>query len=209
MRRFFASVLTVCALAVCGCEPPVYPGDSLGTFDVVGALEENTCGSAAVPALDPLTFSVELRRQGALAYWRMTKQPLTTGVVMSSGALRFRTETWIPVLADEPALGYPGCALVQTEEVEVTVDGVETETDAGAGTDGGVVAGDASVRATDGGVVEDVEPRTLAGDNVITFAPDPASDCTPLLASLGGPWLALPCAVRYELTGTAEPPTGE
>ena len=35
----------------------MYPGTPVGSFDVVGALEENECGSA-VPANDPITFAV-------------------------------------------------------------------------------------------------------------------------------------------------------
>lgn len=180
MRLARAIAVWVCLLGGCA---PQYPGEALGSFDVTGHLEANACGAAAVPALDPLRFAVELRVRGAEAFWRRPDFPVVSGSARD-GTYRFRTQARIVALAGDPDpdFGHPGCTLLQTETVEVTIEG--TDLDAGS---------------------PDAGPTTLTltGTNAIDFTPEPGSDCAPLASAAGGPFLALPCGLDYALEGTA------
>lgn len=169
-----------------GCDP-VYPGDPVGTFDVTGHLEENSCGELAVPAIDPLRFAVEIRERSGEAFWRRPERGVVSGTARGDGSFRFRTETLVPLIAPDPDpdFGHAGCALRQTEVVDVTV-AAAGRADGGVPDAGESAAGNASV---------------LTGANVIDLVPEPGSDCTPALVVAGGPFLALPCRVGYSFEG--------
>jgi hypothetical protein len=179
-------LLSIVVLAA-GCIPVEYPGEPVGSFDVVGALVENACGDSAVPALDPLRFAVELRTdEDGLAFWRRPDSPLVDGTVDQDGNFRFRTRVIVPALAPDPDFDYPGCVLDQREEVEARV--VEVEDD--------------DMEDDD----MELDEMELEGGNSITLSPSAGSDCTPLLAARGGPFLALPCEVDYQLAGSSREP---
>jgi hypothetical protein len=188
MRRLFIALAFSTLLVA--CEPPTHPGESVGTFQVNGSLDENLCG-AAVPALDPISFSVEIRDQLGRAMWIMDEQPVQDGIRMPDGTYRFRSGTTVPVL--EPQPGYRGCSLQQVELVEVTIssvpaDGVVDESDAGVGMGG------------------DDDALEIDGLSEVQFTPTIDSDCSPLPVVNGGPWAALPCTITYTLFGTGVGP---
>ena len=72
MRGAYLLILMGCLLGVplSGC--PVDPeGDVVGTYSVSGSLVENSCGSTAFAAQDPIDFVVELRAEDhGPAYWQ-------------------------------------------------------------------------------------------------------------------------------------------
>jgi len=170
-----------------------YPGETAGTYAVVGILEENTCG-AGVGALNPLEFFVELRVEDTgEAIWRRPQQPMVSGGY-ANGAFHFERSVTAPVYAADPDLGTGACTLLEHDVIDATLHPVLG--------DGGVAA-DASVfEPSDGGVPE----YELRGSSVVDFSPTADSDCSRSLVAQGGPFAALPCRVRYTLTGTPAKP---
>ena len=196
--RLVAAVVPL--LAAC---TPQYPGEAVGSFDVTGRLEVNECGASAVPARDPLSFAVEVRERGPEAFWRRSGLPVVSGTVRDDGNYRFRTVALIPVFAadPDPDFGHAGCNLVQTEIVDVVLSNAPPDADAGAETDAGP-----GMDAPDAGAQEPEPDLQLAGTSTIDLAPEPGSDCTPLMAVAGGPFVALPCGIDYTLEGAPRSP---
>jgi len=206
-------VLAIVALALMlGCSP-AYPGEVDGTFDMVGSLDQNTCGDTALPAANPLLFRIELRSDGTgQAFWRRPETPVVAGTQID-GTYRFRFVTGLPIYAADEVAGTPGCALLQEEVVELVP---EVSRDLDGGLDGGDAAADDAGLAADAGdaTIGDAGSAADAGDggaatiqslhgsDTIRLTVAPGYDCTPLLGSAGGPFLALPCQVDYSLSGS-------
>ena len=184
-------------LLVLGCwgqtEEP--PGEPIGTFTAVGFMVEQSCG-AAVPAPDPLALDFELRSESnGRAYWRRLGGAMFAGIE-KDGEFTFQvSQSWMVVEPDR-FRGFVGCSVTQRDIFTFVVEtlGVETDIDAGVA-DGGV---DEESEADAG-----VEPvlLTLSGSQITEIVPLTGSDCTPAVAALGGPFLALPCRVEYVLSG--------
>lgn len=191
--------LLVVALALAGCEAS-YPGEPVGSFDVTGQLEANTCGTDALPARSPIRFPVEIRERSGEAFWRRAEKPLVSGVVVEDRTYRFAVGSEVDLIAPDPDFGIPGCSLTQLETVTVALSEAPDASDGGA-EDAGV--GDAGSDGSDGGAPV---PLVLAGDNTIELIPTPGSDCTAATLAGGGPFLALPCRVEYALDGSAREP---
>lgn len=188
--RSLRVVLAVHSLALAACEPR-WPGESVGSFDVVGTVREHGCGPSAVPVIDPLRFPVELRAdRGGLVYWRRLRAPLVQGTRSASGEYRFEAIGSVMVIEPSPDEGVVGCALDQHEVIAVEVESADP-------TDAGPTEPDAGAAPA---------PLRLEGEHRITYTPVAGSDCTPLLAAGGGAFLALPCEVTYELAGTERDP---
>jgi hypothetical protein len=192
MRGASLLILMGCLLGLplSGC-PPVDPsGEVVGTYDVTGSLVENSCGSAAFAAQDPIEFVVELRAEGhGPAYWRRP----TTGIVSGShtgDVYRFRTEVPVTLYGPDAEAGTAGCILAQVETIQVAATSTPL-------VDGGVAGGndlgvpDAGVAAAD----------VFRGESVIELVPTAGSDCLRAVALAGGPFLTLPCRVEYDLSG--------
>lgn len=195
-------------LGLAGCERKD-PGDSIGVFSVTGTLVENTCGHEAVPAMDPLSFEVELRySEEGLGYWILPGSPMMQGPASDPSKMTFDSESIVNVFGasnvveETPIYGIPelsiesqttkaGCDLRQVEHIVVTLsDSDETTTDG---------APDGGLRAL----------KQFTGKNTIGFRPTAESDCTPIKAENGGPFLAFPCAVDYELTANEKDPAND
>lgn len=193
------------ALALLGCQPGELPGTPVGTYDIVGELVENTCGTAALPAREPLQFSVELRDLGGAGIWIVGEPPGFSGTYSDRGEFRFTRQSQYVAIApssetnepeevedfftQEPAsrttTTTPGCTLTIRE----TIDGramrtIDSQRDAGVALAPGADAAD------------------LLADNTIEIAPTGGSDCLRALQAGGGPFVDLPCAAHYELAGT-------
>ena len=120
------------------------------------------------------------------------------------------SQSWM-VVEPNRFRGFVGCSVTQRDVFTFVVDTLDVEIDSDAGVaDAGVDDGgieDAGV--DDGGVDEEseadagVEPvlLTLTGSQITEIIPLTGSDCTPAVAALGGPFLALPCRVEYVLSG--------
>jgi len=178
-----------------GCEPQGHPGVSIGTFQITGSLDQNGCG-AAVPALDPISFSVELRDDLGRGVWVQDEGPIQTGIRMPDGAYRFRYGATVPVIAPQP--GYRGCNLQQVEFIEVRIEPYESD-----GEEEPPIRTPIGGEDADGGVVvENDIDLALEGLSEIQYTPTSTSDCSPLPVVNGGPWAALPCTLTYTLFGS-------
>jgi hypothetical protein len=206
--RFVAPCLA--ALVGCGCAmPQERAGELVGAYRINGELLENTCGSAALPAADPLRFQVEVRRQGGSGLWFVSAPPPHLGSLADDGDFSFErqstydlgarqpiellVETDIERLADPEAAQQLGddaarpCRLAVSERVAGTLlrDSVAD--------DGQAEAADEAESGTRSGV-------DLVGENEIAVRVA-SGDCRPSLEANGGPFERLPCEVRYELEG--------
>lgn len=183
-------------LLLCGCPTPL-PGESVGAFEVQGRLERNECGQQAVPARDPVEFPVEIRVDDGRAIWRRPDAPHISGTV-SEGVYEFEAQSRHDVIEGDPMQGQPGCVLIQNELVTARVIGGAMGGDASTPGDAGAPDGDGSAPQA-----PDAE---LEGTHLVELTPASGSDCTSALAAAGGPFLELPCALEYALSGTEREP---
>ena len=171
------------------------PGEPVGTFEAVGLMVEQSCG-AAIPAPDPLELMFDLRSESnGRAYWRQWGGSLFAGVE-KDGEYTFQvSQSWMVVEPDR-FRGYVGCSVTQRDVFTFLVDVPEIDPEDEMGAQDGL--------DVDAGVDEGVDPVliTLTGSQTTEIEPLTGSDCTPAVAALGGPFLALPCRVEYVLTGT-------
>ena len=181
------------SLGFSACENE-YPGETVGTFHVIGFLEENTCG-AGVGAVNPLDFFVELRRdeETGEAIWRVPQQPIASGAY-SDDDYRFEFHRSAAVYGADQLTGRAGCALDENDLVKVSVVPAQLA-------DGGVP--DSGTSAQDGGVSDGA---ILEGINVIELSPTPGSDCSLATSGPTGVFADLPCRVEYTLRGTPHHP---
>lgn len=196
--------------------PDELPGELVGAYRIDGVLMENSCGSTALPAADPLRFDVEIRRQDGGGLWLVASPPGQPGTLADNGDFSFQRESTYDVgaqarrpvelliemdierLADPEAAQQQGedrtqpCRLAVTERIAGTLlrDSLADE-------DGGIETSEASAAADDetrGGNAD------LIGENEIAVRVA-GGDCRASLDDNGGPFEQLPCEVRYELEG--------
>jgi len=200
--RLISVSIVVCALA--GCEPTELPGEPIGTYAISGSLEDNTCGQAALPAVNPLAFDVQIRLAGTSGNWIVGDPPGFEGVVDEQGAFLFGAESFSTVIQpgsrsnelEQPEDYINGSAVSDSAEVGCTLSIVE-QID---GTIHRTAMTDAGVN-TIGEEPGDTEVDDLVGENRIDMSPMPGSDCSRLLGTDGGPFLALPCYALYTISG--------
>ncbi|MGD8859366.1 MAG: hypothetical protein PVI30_05090 [Myxococcales bacterium] len=201
-------------LTIGGCAMPPPPGELVGEYAVDGALMENTCGSDAVPAVDPLRFQVQLRDDEGVGLWLMSP-PAREGTLEGDGSFRFELERVYPVerepgqrvdpellttdpeaYVDEVSLerfdpasnaSDPGCALRVVEQIEGAINRRRSEDEGGA-----VIARRADA---DDGIAD------MVADNRIEIRVASGARCGFVLAEAGGPFERLPCSLRYDLEG--------
>lgn len=183
-----------------GCEQ-TFPGAALGTYSVVESLVANSCG-AGLPALSTVEMDVELRSDEAVGYWRLPRQGVIAGSYRESdGAFEFRSARSVVAWLPDVDLGVLGCTIEQREVIRGVV--VPTNV-ADAAVDGAALdAGDEN--DADGGVSE--SPELLVGEHTVDVIAARGSDCGALLAAQGGSFDAMPCSVRYTLSGVASATT--
>lgn len=196
---------------LCACEVPTPRGELVGAYHVAGALTENTCGSDALPAADPLSFDIEIRDEDGVGLWVRSSPPITEGKLQSDGAFSFTLQSAYDVPASRPqpagevieedidkladpntydtSRPAPPCRLLITESIVGTLlRDSRTPNDTG--------TSDAGMSSTDETAAD------LVAENVIAMSPAPGSNCARTLASAGGPFLGLPCRAHYDLQGT-------
>jgi hypothetical protein len=205
-RSSYLGILALFAAVSCMPSNPDASGDMVGVYAINGALVQNTCGQAALPAVDPLKFEVEIRQNDRVGYWQTDKQPQRAGELDDDGTFLFTGEQTSLVSSMrtarndlEPAnfvsltpdfdLKTTNCAMRVKETIEgslarriVSVDGGEPQ-------------------------VDDADPgakHDLKGDNTIEISATPESDCSASLATYGGPFSNLPCMAHYVLSGELE-----
>lgn len=191
-----------CSAVVTACAAGSAAGTLVGQYNVTGVLVENTCGQTALPTTNPLTFAVEIREADGVGYWVPAKSSQNMGSVRDDGTFSF-TVSQSSVVSQSTAgdnlqpsdfVGaQPDFDLQKRSCVVSTQQSVTGTLHRRIAADGGV----AYAQKSDAGGDDDLD-----GENTITVTPAPGSDCTMALAALGGPWLALPCDARYDLSGT-------
>jgi hypothetical protein len=203
--RLYGAGLVCVVAGASACLQGSSPGTLVGKYAVRGVLVENTCGQSALPAVNPLTFVVELREDQGVGYWVPDKAPRNTGSLSQDGSFRF-TVGQTQVISQ----GAPGQAtqnlqpsdflaspdtnfdLKQTTCAVTTTQTIVGSLQRKQAADGGIVIS----AAPDGGALGD-----LIAESTIAVAPSAGSDCNSALAALGGNYVALPCQARYELQG--------
>ncbi len=192
------------------CMPSEIPGDPVGTYSVTGQLEYNSCGSTAVPAVDPLEFVVQILDDDGAGVWALSNKPYVHGRLTSRGDFSFKTGTSYALepkqvrgaTTDEEEIARllspdreeltaapAPCVLEQIETVRGTIfRRAETE------------ESDASVE-DDETYEDDGEVPDLEAENLIEIRPAAGCSCAGATSSSGGTFLALPCEIRYTLQG--------
>lgn len=181
-------------VALLACQPGTPPGSQVGTYQVRGTLQQNSCGPEALPVADPLDFTVEVRRQGANGLWILGGSArVATGTLDEVGNFSFLQrseyqaipphkehgqlpEPWYDWDPEPPATSDPGCVLVTEEQVVGRLDMASSAADSGT-------------------------PIPLSAHNVIRIRALAGSNCLPVLAVAGGPFQELPCEASYALSG--------
>jgi len=182
LRAWPSACAVVALLLGAGCtgKDPFNPGTKLGTFHVTAKLTQSTCG--ATP--DPWEFDVRLNHDGSTLYWIQGGAPIE-GRLDASARAELTAEIVEEVRAANARSKLPACAIARTDALAVTLAGADAKP-----------APDASLATGFGGSL------------VYTFAPTEGSDCTDQVTAAGGGFDALPCEVRYDLSGalTSTPP---
>jgi hypothetical protein len=106
-----ALVLLLPAVVACefGEKDAKVPGEPLGTYHVVAALEDSTCGPGALGATDLWEFEVKLSREARDFYWLNGKEVIFGTIAADD--VTFAFDTRIDVQAIPPGKGQPGCAI--------------------------------------------------------------------------------------------------
>ncbi len=172
------------------------PGDTVGTYRVVMTLVENTCGPKAVFTQDGKGYSVELREDRGRGYWHITDQRPVQGTLDAKHNFKF---TFSSLVASEgPDAGPDACRLVQDELLSGSLRSFAAA-DGGTADGGGTADADAKNAA-------DAPLSTLVGEHVFRISSYAGTDCSRALQTAGGPFEALPCTIRYTLSGTERDP---
>jgi hypothetical protein len=170
------STLATCAAVALalGCTAPTaLPGTSLGTYNVTGTLETNTCGSG-LGAPNPWTFTAQMSEDGSVLYWEMSggselNSPMTSATQVSITSV-------VTANVDGTDAGVEGpCDLQNTTVIDLTLSSGSPPT---------------SFTGT-------ITYTFVAATGVST-----ATDCTDQLSASGGSYDTLPCTASYTLTGT-------
>jgi hypothetical protein len=200
-----------------GCvKPGGQSGELVGSYAIDGALTDNTCGQAALPAKNPLLYTTELRAQDGAATWRVQKQGSASGSLGSAGDFHFQTQqtqdlgTTTVVNQDlqagdllsgraDPDLTRRHCILVTIDTLSGVVHKRLAETLDGGGS---VEVPDASAATSDAGA--GTNQPDLVGDETVQIMAATGADCSAALAIQGGPYTILPCGLHYRLEGTLQ-----
>jgi hypothetical protein len=106
-------VLLCATAAVASC---TLPGTTLGTYNVSGALESDTCGGAP----NPWTFDVMLSRKGTTLYWSwLDASPILSGPISSEGRAALTGYQLHNVDSTEAGMG--PCDLQRDDDLELVL----------------------------------------------------------------------------------------
>jgi hypothetical protein len=158
------------------CSPATssLPGTSLGTYNVTGTLQGNTCG-AGLAAPNPWTFTAQMSEDGTVFYWLLTSSGSeASGTLTSSTAATITSIQTANVDAPDAGLEGP-CNLQSTTTIDLTL-------------------ATGSPPATFAGTIS----YTFAAATGVSST----NDCTDQLSASGGTYDTLPCTASYVLAGT-------
>lgn len=175
-RESVTGLFVVGCLAACETPPP--PGELVGRYSVTGTVESDSCGPG-LGANRAVAFTAELRDDSGTGYWIFADLRPTPGSLDEDGSFFFQQQAAWTLVSPRPGSSYTGCRVTQVE----TIDGKIARDDSDAGVDN-----------TAAGI-------GLTASNTIDLVPLAGDDCSPGLATQGGPLMALPCRVEYQLVG--------
>lgn len=204
------ALLAAALLSSWACTKNEPPGELVGAYHVQGELLDNGCGKDALPAMDQLSFDVELRQDDAgRGIWVQKMPPAHFGKLDDQGRFRFEMENSYPLdlskaaAAQDGQLTYDPEQLVDPEYYD-RLDRQSMQTCALVVTEriSGTILRDARQglreSADAGAAMKDVD---LDANNEIAIHAAAGSHCEAVLSTFGGPFTALPCAAHYDLTG--------
>lgn len=175
MRSLLPSVLVAMVLVGCTGKDPYAPGTALGTFHVEAALQSSTCGAAP----NPWAFDVRLAHDATKLFWIQGGAPIEGRIEATTMKATLASKTEETVRAANERTKTPACVLTREDALDVSLED-------GAGAK----------------VTEAAMTTAFRGALTYTFAPrSAADDCSDQVASAGGGYEALPCAVTYAVTG--------
>lgn len=158
----------------CTGKDPYNPGQSLGTFEVTGALVSSTCGTTP----NPWQFDVKLRHDEVnTLYWAQGGLPISGKLDPNARVIMKASETRNMREADAKTKR-AACNLVREDNLDVVL---------------------APITAP---VTDVTTVTTFKGTLKYRFAPTAGSECEDQLLETGGDYAALPCEVSYEISGT-------
>ncbi len=127
---------------------------------------------------------MRLNHDGTTIYWVQGGPPIQ-GEVDATARARLQAEVVEEVRAADAKTKLEACAIARNDVLALTL----IDADAQPTSDPSLV-------------------QSFGGELVYTFAPTAGSDCSDQTAAAGGDFAALPCEVRYDLSGTlSSPPT--
>jgi hypothetical protein len=173
VRRLLGAAFALFAVAACTGTNPYSPGTKLGTFNVTGKLTFTSCG--ATP--DPWKFDIRLNYEGSTLYWVQNDRPID-GLLDEAAHTQLEAQMVQEVRPADARTKRDACAISRTDALALTLVGPDAKP-----------ASDPSLATS------------FTGGLVYTFAPTMGSDCSDQLTATGGDFDALPCEVRYDLTG--------
>jgi hypothetical protein len=162
------------SVAACWGKDPYNPGENVGTFHVDAALTSTSCG--ATP--NPWAFDVRLNHDGTTLYWIQGAAPIGARVD-DTAHVQLTSNVVQEVRAADAKAKRAACSIQRTDLLALSLATADAKP-----------ASEPSLATS------------FAGTLVYTFAPTQDSDCSDQVAEGGGGFDALPCEVRYDLTGT-------
>jgi hypothetical protein len=169
------ATVVACAIAAfaISCSPSALPGTPLGTYNVTGTLETNSCGTGLGPA-SPWTFTVQMSEDGTTLYWEMSGGSELSSTMSSATQVNITS--------------------IETANVDATEAGVEGPCDLQSNTAIDLMLAAGSAPSTFTG--------TFTYTFAVATGVSSTVDCTDQLSASGGPYDTLPCTVSYSLAGT-------
>ena len=162
----------IAAGSACAGKDPYRPGDSIGVFRVTAKLVSTTCGTTP----DPWQFDVRLRHDKSTLYWVQGDAPISA-LVDAAGHATLKAKATQTVRAADARAQMAACVLERDDVVDLTLAPMAAPFD--------------------------LQPVTSFGGTLTYhFAPSDGAECDDQRVASGGGYAALPCDVRYSVTGS-------
>jgi hypothetical protein len=200
-----SSLCPALGIATIACAVPEPPGTLVGAYHIEGKLLENTCGKAALPASDTLSYDVEVRQdEQGRGIWRLAMPPAHLGSLTPEGGFAFEVEHNYRVGGSQEPLDVLNEldpeALADPELVE-RLDQVGAQKPCTLVVVQRIEGNLFAVHDADAGINDAEAEADLVGNDEIAIRAGQGSVCTQVLTTYGGPFDELPCSARYALKG--------
>jgi hypothetical protein len=175
-KQVIAMACSMAGLAIaCGPTASTLPGTALGTYNVSGSLQSNSCGGG-LGAPNPWNFTAQMSQDGTTLYWEPSGGTQIYGAMSSSTKVDITSTQTANVDATEGGAEGP-CDLQSTTAVDLTLSA-------------------SSPPAAFTGTIT----YTFAASTGVSST----TDCTDQLTASGGTYDTLPCTLSYTVTGSRQ-----